>query len=815
MRKQIENYLNLIYQEIKENLSTELDMNQIKFEDFQPFDFVNFQLIWQYVLDENKNDFFIGLPEENYRQNFYGSIFYSLVLIKLYQNYFSYEKLKPELKKGDLIYTKFQNKKRICEIKKTHNSNIKINLKFPEKNERTIYDFELKGRKYTKINPNLSNGRNTAKNIGAYSNFLSENFGNDFPFITDFKNRTIVIADQKFFKESKHLPIRYTNKNGKIRNDLPFFNYLIECSNDFETVKKFLLKSNQTFDELIVIGDSKYLNSFDSILQEAKYQGKVRNIVLIGVLKPNTPNEFIEWLWSNEETKLANNELPNIPQKIVLKNEELYSKLIEFKNEIENIKNESSVNLSFLMKYTNFYFRIIITDSNLSKGIYKEYTERLENYFKSDSFEEELNDLFYNKEIYNSEIIKGYTDIIFNVFSEISQILTKENLKWNYIKEKSKEANSLFLIVEKRSYDAIQNQIKRERIRNIKLISEKRIDGEKEYLDKWLNDSKNSEKKTIVIPYLNNVLIFNKIKSIKGTCEVLCYENIDELSYDKIESSYRNEENKRLSHQDRGRFFKSNFKYANETKKRELDDIFNFNLENKSFQNNSYDSIDLPKGKAAYEITFSDGSVEKFDSTKGVFLVENKDLIKTTIGEIYEDSIIRFYQNTTPKEFAKILKIFDTENLLSSFDVYSVSWKKTLRKLTLKFNGIENLYNKLFNETYKINFNTFRMYFDENSQTRFPRIKTLEAVKDLCMANNQDNELIVTEFEKFKTYSKKDHSIRQQAGRILGNDLLDYVASNKSEVSDSLSKLSDEILAKLTETIQEKEVIKKILLEDE
>lgn len=814
MRNQIEKYLKLISQEIKENLSTEFDIFQTKFDDFHVFDFVNFKLIQHYILGENKNDFFISIPEDDYRPNFFCSIFHSLVLIKLYQNYFSYEKSNPELQKGDLIYTKFQNKKRVCEIKNTYNGNIKINLKFPEKNEH-IYDFELKDRKYTKINPNLKNGRNTSKNIGYYTNFLAENFGKDFPFITDFKNRTIVIADQKFFKESKHLPIRYTNKNGNISNDLPFFNYLIECCNNFDTAKKFLLKSNQTFDEIIIIGDSKYLNSFDSILQEAKYQGKVKNIILIGTQKPNTPNEFIEWLWSNDETKLANNELPNLPQKIVLKNEELYLKLIEFKNEIDCIKNEIDVNLSFLLKYANFYFRIIITNSNLSKGIYQEYSERLENYFKSDDFEEELNNLFYNKNIYKPETIKGYTDRIFNIFSEISQILEKENLKWNYIKEKSKEVKSLFLIVEKKNYDVIQNQIKREQIRNIKLISEKRIDTEKEDLDKWLKDSTNSEKKTIVIPYLNNVVLFNKLKSIKGTCEILCYENIDEISYDKIEDSYHNEENKRLSHQDRERFFKSIFQFANDTKKRELDDIFSFDLENESFQNNPYDSIDLPKGKAKYEITFSDGSTEKFDSTKGVFLIENKELIKTTIGEIYEGSIIRFYQNTTPNEFNKILKIFDTENLLSSFDSYSVSWKETLIKLALKFDGIENIYSKLFNEAYKINFNTFRLYFDENSQTRFPRIKTLETIKDFCIANNQSDELIVTEYEKFKIYSKKDHSVRQQAGRILGNDLLDYVASNKSEVSESLKRISEVILDKLTETIQEKEIIKKTLLEDE
>lgn len=814
MIKQIEHYLNLIYQEIEENLSAEYDITQIKFEDFRIFDFVNFQLIHSYILDDNKKDFFISIPEVDYRPNFFGSIFHSLVLIKLYQNYFSYERTKPELKTGDLIYTKYQNKKRVCEIKNINNGNIKINLKFPERNEH-IYDFELKGRNYTKINPNLSNGRNTAKNIGDYSNFLSENFGNEFPFITDFKNRTIVIADQKFFKESKHLPIRYTNRNGKIRNDLPFFNYLIECCNNFETAQKYLLNSNQTFDEIVVIGDSKYLNSFDSILQEAKYQGKVKNVILIGTQKPNTPNDFTEWLWSNDETKLANNELPNLLNKVVLENDELYSKLIEFKDEIESIKNESNVNLSFLLKYTNFYFRIIVSNSQLSQGIYQEYTERLENYLKSDGFEEELNDFFYNKDIYNSEIIRSFTDRIFKIFSEISQILGRDNLKWNYIKAKSKEVNSLSLLVEKRSFDAIQSQIKKERIRNIQLISEKRIDNEKEYLDKWLNDSKNTVKKTLFVPYLNNVDLFNKLKSVKGTCEVLCYENIDEISYDKIQDSYHNEEKNRLSHQDRLKFFKSNFQYAIEPTKRDLDDIFDFNLDNENFKNNLYDSVDLPKGKATYEITFYDASTEKFDSSKGVFLVENKEQIKTTIGEIYEGSIIRFYQNTTPKEFNKILKIFDTDNLLNSFDIYSVSWKETLNKLRIRFEGIENLYNKLFNETYKINFNTFRMYFDENSQTRFPRIKTLEAIKDFCLDNSQDDELIVTEFEKFKAYSKKDHSIRQQAGRILGNDLLDYIASNKSEVSDSLSKLSDEILVKLTETIQEKEVTKKTLLEDE
>ncbi len=815
MIKRIQLYLNQIYQEIEEKLSTEFDIKHIRFDDFCVFDFVNFYLIHQYILDENKKDFFISIPEDDYRPNFFTSIFHSLVLIKLFQNYFSYEKTQPELSKGDLIYTKFQNKKRVCEIKNIFCDNsIKINLKFPEKNEH-ICDFSLHGKHFTKINPNLSNGRNTAKNINDYSNFLTENFGAEFPFITSFKNRSIVIADQKFFQESKHLPIRYTNKKGKIKNDLPFFNYLIECCNNFETAEKYLLNSNQTFDEIIVIGDSKYRECFDLILQKAKFQGKVKNIILIGTDKPDTPNEFIEWLWSNDETKLANKEIPNHPTKVTLTNEKLYNKLIELKNEIEKIKEEKGVNLSFILKYTNFYFRLIVSNSKLSKGIYQEYTDRLENYFKSESFEEELNNLFYDKNIFSGEAIKNSTEILFKIFNDISQILACENLKWEYIKAVSKKEKKLYLLVEKKNYDIIQNQISREGLWNINLISDKRIDNNKEYLDKWLNGTNNSEKSTTIVPYLNNILMFNKLISVKGKCEVLCYQNIDEIPYDKINHSYSNDELKRLSHPDRKCFFKTSFEYINSMKKKELDDIFNFNLDKDDIRSYSYESIDLPKEKNTYELAFSDGSTDKFDSTKGIFLIDNKDLIKTSIGEIFEGATIRFYQNTTPKEFNKILKIFDTEKLLKSFDEYALSWRETLKKLSIDFSGIDNLYAEIFDNNYKINFNTFKLYFEDSSQTRFPRIKTLEAIKNLCLRVGRNNELVVIEFDKFKIYSKKDHSIRQQAGRILGNDLLDYVASDKIEISDSLKNISEDILDKITETIQEKTVTKKVLLEND
>ena len=66
-----------------------------------------------------------------------------------------------------------------------------------------------------------------------------------------------------------------------------------------------------------------------------------------------------------------------------------------------------------------------------------------------------------------------------------------------------------------------------------------------------------------------------------------------------------------------------------------------------------------------------------------------------------------------------------------------------------------------------------------------------------------------------EVYSKKDHSIRQQAGRLLGSDLLDYIASNKTEKSDALKKLNDEIIEQLIDTIVEKVIKQKIISNEE
>jgi hypothetical protein len=95
--------------------------------------------------------------------------------------------------------------------------------------------------------------------------------------------------------------------------------------------------------------------------------------------------------------KIANNETPNETIKVKLNNSNLYSSFIELSKEIEQIKVESKVNLAFILKYTNFFLRMILVNTNLSKGIYQEYLDRLNHYFQSDSFSEELNNFSTKK----------------------------------------------------------------------------------------------------------------------------------------------------------------------------------------------------------------------------------------------------------------------------------------------------------------------------------------------------------------------------------------------------------------------------------
>ena len=156
MVNKIKDYLDLIHSEIQQCYADEINLRETDFEKYNIFDFANFHLIYQYILNDNfeKNDLFISIPEDEYRENFFTSIFHSIVLIKLYQNYFNYEKSNPPLDKNDLVYS--HSRKRVFQVIRKTPSGLTLKYKFPKKSEGDG-NFTISGHKFYKINPNLSN----------------------------------------------------------------------------------------------------------------------------------------------------------------------------------------------------------------------------------------------------------------------------------------------------------------------------------------------------------------------------------------------------------------------------------------------------------------------------------------------------------------------------------------------------------------------------------------------------------------------------------------------------------------------------------
>jgi hypothetical protein len=67
MKEQIQDYLDQIHFEIKERYNNEINLKEADFENYNKFDFVNFHLIYQYILNDNldKKDFSLVFQRKN------------------------------------------------------------------------------------------------------------------------------------------------------------------------------------------------------------------------------------------------------------------------------------------------------------------------------------------------------------------------------------------------------------------------------------------------------------------------------------------------------------------------------------------------------------------------------------------------------------------------------------------------------------------------------------------------------------------------------------------------------------------------------
>lgn len=346
----IKEYVEAVNNEAKTSILNDFDISNKR--DFTPFDYINFHIVNKHILEDNSEDLFIGIPEDHIRDNFFDSVFYSVALIKLFQNYCTYKLNQPELNLGDIIFAKDQ----IFTYKGLSNNKIKVEPMFPKPNQKGCDFVELPAGIYTKLSKEFDYKKSkTIKLIKGFSDFLKEKFKDkNFPFLTEFPHKALVIADQKYFKVNENLPTRYWTKNGNQKYQIPV-DKLMEICNDFNSADNYLLDKGNTFDQLIIISDNKYGD--DTVfaqVQNAKWTGKIKQIILIGSAKPSINHVFKHWLWSKIEIKLANHENPKELHKVNIYNTYLLNLIKNLKIEIDNLYFQYGVDISYILKYINF-----------------------------------------------------------------------------------------------------------------------------------------------------------------------------------------------------------------------------------------------------------------------------------------------------------------------------------------------------------------------------------------------------------------------------------------------------------------------------
>src|SRR6185312_1130004 len=148
MNREIKEYLNTIIEEIGN--TTIADYNLDIFNEFEDFDLINFHLLNKHIFENGNIDLFVGIPEEDYRENFFQSIFYSVTVVKLFQNYCAYHDTLPELKENDIIFTK----NRIYKYLGTSGDKMILGFRFPKNNEKNSHTEVSRGI-FTKLDPNF------------------------------------------------------------------------------------------------------------------------------------------------------------------------------------------------------------------------------------------------------------------------------------------------------------------------------------------------------------------------------------------------------------------------------------------------------------------------------------------------------------------------------------------------------------------------------------------------------------------------------------------------------------------------------------
>jgi hypothetical protein len=744
----------------------------------------------------------LNIPSFALGPNFNEVLLYTLAVVKYEQNYITSQEEFYLPTEGDLVFRKND----IYVVKSPVGKNKwRISPAFPAKGKDGIYEVKfkepvrllpLKQYKYQK--------RATAGSLKDYQAFFRTKLNEaKLPLLSEFKHRTIVLAEGELWKINDCLPLRYFKQNGELTaHHLPI-QPMIESCKDVAAVD-YILYDGQEFNEMVVVGANRYRDSLP-LIRNRLNAGEIERVLLIG----DEPVEgATKWELTSTEIQYLRGKMVSALTIDLVSAPKLVELVEELEMVIQDYQNTLNINLKECLSWLRPYLRLAIPESQDRNNCLQYYLERILNRFAESEWDEH----WYDANIYDPEKISEYSLPVQQLFLRIHRYFLANNQKWDflcrYCEEKHLRRSWVMVGHEQQAQALVGQPI-------IRGVASRRWHHQTvETLSQWAESPEkylpNQTKGMLFVPELSqSSKLLDQLSLLTIPVIILAYEGLEDQYPDYILRSYLLSEMAKVRHRDRHHWTECRLEFPppiplDFTNTTRIEDLFKINTEE------SY----IPKDEVSSEwvskpccIRFTDQSKSDTHLNRRVErLEEDGQRNIVVVGSLMPGNRIRFYQNTDNEAFEEVIQTMDDQGLYEKIQFATRLWRGELGDIFYQYfnRDIERLYQELRRHGYTFTQQVLISYLQNNNSTRFPRYTTLKAILGLSHRFKGSESPFSSEFNQVLYYKKKDKSIRQSIGHALGSELLLFENSGTTVKEPVLSLLPDDLINNLRESIQEK-----------
>lgn len=747
----------------------------------------------------------LKLPGFALGPNFNEVLLYTLAVVKYEQNNQLAQKSTYSPTSGDIVYRKGD----IYKVNGRRSANEwAINLLSPLQGERgttVLAKFKepvklLSKEEYT-YQPQA-----TADRLNNYREFFRSKLSKDkLPLLYEFSTYSMVLAEGELWQINNCLPLRYINKNGEqTAHHLPI-KPMIEACGDVVTAIEHILPGKY-FDELVVVGASRYSNALNALMGKLN-NGNVGRLILIG--DEQFPDAKTWEITATEIQYLRKCSLPTLTIHKVPATT-LVSLVEELEALLQKYKEQFSIDLRDCISWLRPYLGLAIPMGVERDGCLQYFQQQIENRFA----ESEWEDRWYEVKVYDPEEINGYTLPIQKLFNQIHNYFEKNNPKWNSLIEYCTQNGlhrSWITLGHEQQAKALEGHnvlhgvgSRRWHHQSIPTLAELAESPEK-YIPP-------STRGKLFLPEISKSFqSLNQLSLLTLPLVVLAYAGLEDEYPDYVLRSYLLAERAKISHSDRHLWTACRLEtlpppsltFANAIR---IEQLFTIDTSKPITpgEESSYEWIAQP-----CKIRFADKATYDTHLNRRVELLGEEGQRRiVAVGSLVPGDRIRYYQNTNAEAFEEVIRSLDTQGLYQKIEAASRTWREELYNLYLHHFYIDEdqLFQQLKNHGYSNSQQVLHNYLLPSNSTRFPNYNTLKAIHAISLQYKGVGTAFDLAYSEILSYKRKDKSLRQRVGRELGSELMIFENSDYTIKGTVLSLLTENLIYVLIESIQEKVV---------